>query len=68
MTASLRPSASYGGLGLTPSQFFLSISDLDVRGFLDPGLLKVLDALFGGQIGGDDLRRVTAALVDFPKS
>ena len=67
MTASLRPSASYGGLGLTPSQFFLSISDLDVRGFLDPGLLKVLDALFGGQIGGDDLRRVTAALVDFPQ-
>ena len=61
------PSASYGGLGLTPSHFFLSISDPDVRRFLDPGLLRVLDALFGGRIGGDDLRRVTAALVDFPQ-
>ena len=65
MSSDLRPSDTYGALGLTPAQFFRSIPDLDVRRFLSPGLLRVLDALFGGHIGGDDLRRVTAALVDF---
>ena len=67
MNSNPTQSASYGGLGLTPSQFFLSIPARDVRRFLDPGILRVLDALFGGKIDGDDLRRVTAALVDFPQ-
>ena len=53
------------GLGLTASGFFGTISDRDVRRFLDPGLLRVLDAIFGGKILGDDLRRVTNSLVDF---
>ena len=67
MSSDPRPSSTYGSLGLTPAQFFHSIPDRDVRRFLDPGLLRVLDALFGGHIGGDDLRHVTAALVDFPQ-
>ena len=53
------------GLGLTASRFFAAISDSDVRRFLDPGLLSVLDVIFGGKIVGDDLRRVTEVLVDF---
>ena len=53
------------GLGLTTSRFFAAIADSDVRRFLDPGLLRVLDVIFGGQIVGDDLRRVTNTLVDF---
>ena len=67
MNSDPTPSDTYGTLGLTPTQFFQSISDPDVRQFLSPGLLRVLDALFGGQIGGEDLRRVTSALVDFPQ-
>ena len=53
------------GPGLTVSRFFESISDRELRRFLDPGVLSVLDALFGGRITGDDLRRVAQTLVDF---
>ena len=52
------------GLGLTAARFFESISDRELRRFLDPGVLSVLDAIFGGRITGDDLRRVAQTLVD----
>ena len=53
------------GPGLTVGQFFDSLPDGRVRQFLDPGVLSVLDAIFGGCIGGDDLRRVAQTVVDF---
>ena len=53
------------GPGLTVSRFFELISDRELRRFLDPGVLSVLDAIFGGRITGDDLRRVARTLVDF---
>ena len=54
-----------GGLGLTVHQFLKSISDRELRRFLDPGVLSVLDAIYGGRIAGDDLRRVAQTIVDF---
>ena len=54
-----------GGPGLTVSRFLDSLSEGDLRRFLDPGVLSVLDAIFGGCIAGDDLRRVAQTLVDF---
>ena len=54
----------FDGLGLTVARFFESLSDRDLRRFLDPGVLSVLDALFGGSIAGEDLRRVAHTLVD----
>ena len=53
------------GLGLTVSQFFESISDRNIRRFLDPNVLAVLDAIFGGSINGDDLRNVARTIIDF---
>ena len=53
------------GPGLTVARFFESISDEEIRRFLDPRVLSVLDAIFGGCTAGDDLRRVTQTLVDF---
>lgn len=53
-----------GGPGLTVSSFFASIPDLELRRFIDPRVLSVLDAIFGGQTTGDDLRRVAHTLVD----
>ena len=53
------------GLGLTVAQFFESISDRDIRRFLDPNVLSVLDAIFGGSIAGDDLRSVASTIIDF---
>ena len=57
--------AMLGGPGLTVARFFESIRDRDVRRFLDPCVLPVLDAIFSGFIAGDDLRRVARTLVDF---
>ena len=54
----------FGGLGLSVSQFFEVLSDRELRRFLDPGVLAVLDAIFGGQIASGDLRRVARTLVD----
>ena len=53
-----------GGLGLTPSDFFASISDLELRRLVDPEILSVLDAVFGGQTDGDDLQSVANTLID----
>ena len=54
-----------GGLGLTVSRFLEAVSDGDARRFLDPGVLSVMDAIFGGRIGGEDLRRVVRTITDF---
>lgn len=53
-----------GGPGLTVSRFFASIPDLELRRFIDPRVLSVLDAIFGGQTAGGDLRRVAHTLLD----
>ena len=52
------------GPGLTSRRFFASVSDGDLRRFIDPPTLSVLDALSAGCIAGDDLRRVAATLID----
>ena len=54
-----------GGPGLTVALFLDSLPDRELRRFLDPGVLSVLDAIFGGRIDGEDLRRVARTLVDF---
>ena len=54
-----------GGPGLTVAWLFDSLPDRELRRFLDPGVLSVLDAIFGGRIAGEDLRRVARTLVDF---
>lgn len=51
--------------GLTPAQFFDATTDRDVRRFLDPTTLSVLDAIFGGTIAGGRLRRVAQTIVNF---
>ena len=57
--------APLGGPGLTVAWLFDSLPDRELRRFLDPGVLSVLDAIFGGRIAGEDLRRVARTLVDF---
>lgn len=56
--------AIFSGPGLTVTSLFESIPDRELRRFLDPGVLSVLDAIFGGCIAGDDLQRVARTLVD----
>lgn len=53
---------SYGP-GISVSQYCDSLDDSDLRSFIDPGLLKVLDAIFGGQNDSDKLSRVARSLV-----
>ena len=43
-------SKDVGGLGLTVARFFNLISDEDARQFVEPRVLSVLDAIFGGRI------------------
>ena len=59
------PPSILGGPGLTVTRFLDSLPDRELRRFLDPGVLSVLDAIFGGRIAGEDLRRVARTLVDF---
>ena len=59
------PAPPPGGPGLTVAWLFDSLPDRELRRFLDPGVLSVLDAIFGGRIAGEDLRRVARTLVDF---
>ena len=54
-----------GGPGLTVSRFLGLLPDQELRRFLDPSVLSVLDAIFGGRIAGNDLRRVARTIVDF---
>lgn len=55
---------SGGGPGLLPSRYFSLIGDKALRQFLDAGILSVLDAIFDGEITGDDLQRVSQTLID----
>ena len=52
------------GPGLTVDRYFASVADQDLRVLLDPAVLVLLDAIFGGQLEGDQLRRVARTLVD----
>ena len=54
-----------GAPGLTVGRFFGLLADADARQFLDPRVLSILDAIFGGTIAGDDLRRVAQTIVSF---
>ena len=56
---------THGGPGMTVARFLELLSDEEVRQFLDPAVLVVLDALFRGRIGGNDLQRVARTVVDF---
>lgn len=53
------------GLGMTAAQFFDSIGDHHLRQFLDPTVLPTLDAMFGGDMAGPKLQRVSQVLIDF---
>ena len=53
------------GPGLTVGRFLNSLSDADIRRFLDPGVVSILNAIFGGIIAGEDLRRVAHTIVSF---
>lgn len=55
---------SGGGPGLLPSRYFSLIGDKALRQFFDAGILSILDAIFDGEITGDDLQRVSQTLVD----
>ena len=55
----------FEGLGLSVRQFLHLLGDDDVRKFLDSGLLSVLDAVLGGKVEGEELRRLAVVLVDF---
>ena len=50
--------------GLTARLYFESLSDQDLRRFITPEVLSVLDAVFGGRITGGDLQQVVMTLVD----
>lgn len=54
-----------GAPGLTVGRFFGLLSDSDARRFVDPRVLSILDAIFGGTIAGDDLRRVAQTVASF---
>lgn len=51
--------------GIAVGTFFRSISEVDLRRFVDDRVLSVIDALFGGHISVEDLRQAVLELVDF---
>lgn len=55
---------TFAGPGLTVTRFLNSLSGRQLRRFLDPSVLSVLDAIFGGEITGDALQRVARTLID----
>ena len=55
----------YQGLGLTVAQFLELLRDQDLRKFVDPGILPILDAVFDGYLDGKNLQNVVRTLVDF---
>ena len=50
--------------GLTARIFFESLSDQEIRQFIEQEVLSTLDALFGGRIVGEELRNVALTLVN----
>ena len=59
------PTSTLSGPGLTVSTFLELLSEEEIRRFLDPGVLSVLDAISGGRIVCGNLRRVAQTLVNF---
>lgn len=53
--------------GLTTRIFFELLEDHEVRKFLEPEVLSVLDAIFGGRIASEPLRNVAVNLVDMSR-
>jgi DNA repair protein RadD len=53
------------GPGLSVSRFFESMETADIRRFINPNTMRLLDAISGGTLIDDDLRRVAVSLVDF---
>ena len=51
-------------LGLTGRLFFESLGDKDLRRFIAPEVLSVLDPIFGGKICGEELLNVVTTLAD----
>ena len=51
-------------LGLTTRLFFESLDDEDLRRFIAPEVLAILDPVFAGRIQGQELLRVVTTLVD----
>lgn len=51
-------------IGLTARLFFESLQDEDLRRFVVPEVLSVLDVIFGGHISGEDLKGVVTTLSD----
>ena len=57
--------STLGGPGMTVARFLEQLSDQNLRRLLAPDVLSLLDAIFGGSIGQDELRRVARTLIDF---
>ena len=51
-------------LGMTSRQFFVSLSDEQLRRFIPLEVLSVLDPIFGGSLSGEELQNVVTTLVD----
>lgn len=52
------------GPGLTPTKFFSSLCDRDIRGLIDPGVLSIIEAIYGDEIAEESLRQVALAIID----
>ena len=57
-------STSDGVFGLTVGQYMASLTDSEVRRFVDPQILSVLDVFFGSRIPVNKLRQVAESLCD----
>ena len=53
------------GPGLSVARFVDSLTDNALRGLLDRAVLSILDAVFGGRIRGERLRRIVETFIDF---
>lgn len=53
------------GPGLTVTRFFDALPESALRRFVEPEILSVLDAMFGGRVDVGKLRRIAVTLVDF---
>ncbi len=55
---------SFTGFGLSTQQFLGTLREADLRRLIDPNILPVLDAFFGGRIPEDELRQASLSLID----
>ena len=54
-----------GAPGLSVAKFLGALEEREVRRLMDRRVLAVLDAVFGGIVGGEPLRRAARTVVDF---